>query len=73
MRSCVELMRKGGGGAIVNVVSTAESEGVQEAVAYTATKRPVIGMIKVTALELAQYGVRVNAVSTGAIATPSSR
>jgi 3alpha(or 20beta)-hydroxysteroid dehydrogenase len=70
MQASIKSLRRSQGGAIVNIASTAGIEGVRQAIAYTATKHAVIGMTKVAALELSEYGIRVNAVSPGAMATP---
>jgi 3alpha(or 20beta)-hydroxysteroid dehydrogenase len=68
MRACAGALCQAGG-AIVNVASTAGVEGVRHAIAYTATKHAIVGMTKVAALELAAFGVRVNALSPGPMAT----
>jgi len=64
-----EAMIERGGGSIVNTASTAGIRGLERRVAYCASKGAVIQMTKAAALDLAKYGVRVNAVSPGAVDT----
>lgn len=56
-------------GSIVNVASVAGMEGKQGGIAYGSSKAAVLLSTKTMALELGPYGVRVNAVSPGFIAT----
>jgi 3alpha(or 20beta)-hydroxysteroid dehydrogenase len=69
MRAAVSLMRSKGG-AIVNVCSTGGLRGFSGAFAYSASKWAIRGMTKVAALELADRGIRVNAVHPGLVDTP---
>lgn len=57
------------GGSLVGVASLAAIEGAARNQHYAATKGAVISMIKASAVELARYGVRANAVLPGWIAT----
>ena len=70
MRSVVAPMTRGGGGSIVNVSSVEGMFGGPFLVAYTASKFAVRGMTKVAAVELGQFGIRVNSIHPGAIDTP---
>ncbi len=70
MQAVVAPMRDAGGGSIVNISSIAGLEGVEGVVGYTATKWAVRGMTKSAALELGQYGIRVNSVHPGGVDTP---
>ncbi len=55
------------GGAIVNTASTAGLRGTAGVVAYIASKHAVIGITRTAALELADRGIRVNAVCPGPV------
>src|SRR5215212_2539478 len=57
-------------GRIVNVTSVHEHVPLQGAAPYVAAKHGLGGFTKVAALELAEHGIRVNAVAPGEIATP---
>jgi 3alpha(or 20beta)-hydroxysteroid dehydrogenase len=70
IQSVVPHMSGGGGGAIVNICSTAGLVGYANQGAYSATKWALRGLSKVAAAEYASVGVRVNAVFPGVIATP---
>jgi 3-oxoacyl-[acyl-carrier protein] reductase len=62
-----------GGGVIVNMASDAGKTGGGIPVAhYAATKAAIICMTKSAASELAEHGIRVNAVSPGVIETDMS-
>ncbi|WP_010300328.1 glucose 1-dehydrogenase [Kurthia senegalensis] len=68
MREVTASMQKAGGGSIVNISSINGLVG--GAVGYTDTKFAVRGMTKAAALNLSGYGIRVNSVHPGVIATP---
>jgi 3alpha(or 20beta)-hydroxysteroid dehydrogenase len=70
MKLATPLMEQSGGGAIVNISSTAGLRGTPRAFAYGATKWALRGMTKAAALELAPKGIRVNSVHPGPIDTP---
>ena len=61
------------GGAIVNVSSLAGRRGSIGQINYAAAKAGVIGLTMSAALELARYGVRVNAVAPGVVETDMTR
>lgn len=65
------MIERGTGGRII-MTSSIESIGpsVIGMSAYVASKHAVFGMVKSFALELAQYGISVNSVAPGMIATP---
>jgi len=59
----------GGGGAIVNLSSTAVRTGGMRIAPYVAAKAGIEGLTRALGVELAEEGIRINAVSPGIIAT----
>lgn len=66
-------MREGGVGSIVNIASVSGIRGNVGRVAYGASKGGVITMTKVMSVELAAFGIRVNAIAPGPVETPLVR
>lgn len=62
-------MKANGGGSIVNVSSTAGIDAGAGLVTYRATKAAVIHASRSIALDVAQYGIRVNCLVPGQIRT----
>ena len=65
-----QMLKQGGGGAIVNMASIVGQIGAAGAAAYSASKHGVIGLTKSAALETAKSGIRINAVCPAVIETP---
>jgi len=70
MRHVIPVMQKQKYGRIVNVASVGGIRGVQNQVAYVASKHAVSGMTKNAALEYGRDGITTNAIAPGAILTP---
>jgi NAD(P)-dependent dehydrogenase (short-subunit alcohol dehydrogenase family) len=70
LKHALEPMRRQGSGAIVNTASVAGRFGFRGLAAYCASKAGVIALTQVAAVENARFGIRVNAVSPGMVATP---
>lgn len=68
IKTVIPSMQKAGGGSIVNISSINGIVG--GAVGYTDTKFAVRGLTKAAAMECSHYGIRVNSVHPGVIATP---
>ena len=62
-----------GGGKIVNIASQASIIALDKHVAYGASKAGIVGMTQVLALEWAEYGINVNAVSPTVVLTELGR
>ncbi|MEN3325055.1 SDR family oxidoreductase [Mariniflexile soesokkakense] len=71
-REVVKIMKNHGGGNIVNISSMASQYGIPKVIAYTASKGAIEAMTRAMAVELAQYGIRVNCVAPGFIKTKMS-
>lgn len=69
IRAVVPSMRRGGGGVIVNTSSMTSEIAVSQLAHYTASKHAIHGLTKAAALELGEYGIRVNSLHPGMIRT----
>ena len=70
IKHAVPVMRKQGGGSIINNASIASHRSSQGTILYSAAKAAVAHITRLAGVELGPYGIRVNAISPGAIATP---
>jgi NAD(P)-dependent dehydrogenase (short-subunit alcohol dehydrogenase family) len=68
-----QMLKQGGGGAIVNTASIAGLIGLATSGHYVAAKHGVVGLTKTAAIEYAQDGIRVNCVNPGYIKTPMTK
>jgi len=66
------MLRLGKGGAIVNVSSQASLVGLKGHISYGSSKAALDNITRVSALELGQYGIRVNSVNPSVVMTPMS-
>jgi 3-oxoacyl-[acyl-carrier protein] reductase/meso-butanediol dehydrogenase/(S,S)-butanediol dehydrogenase/diacetyl reductase len=62
-----EMVRQGKGGRIINIASNASKQASAMGTAYSASKFAVLGITQASALDLAAYGITVNAVCPGPI------
>ena len=70
MKYEIQAMLGSGGGAIVNTGSVSSLRAAPYISAYVASKHALVGLTKVTALEYAEQGIRVNLVCPGVVRTP---
>lgn len=73
IRACVPLMKDCGSGSIINISSIYGIVGAPSAGAYIASKGAVRLMTKSCAVDLIQYGIRVNSIHPGVIDTPMTK
>jgi 3-oxoacyl-[acyl-carrier protein] reductase len=64
-----EVMRDAGGGNIIHISSVGGLRAHWRGLPYDVTKGAIDAMTRAMALELAAYGIRVNAIAPGAIRT----
>lgn len=68
--AALPLMKKQGGGRIINIASTHGLVASVQKSAYVAAKHGVVGLTKVIALENAETGITCNAICPGWVRTP---
>ena len=69
MKYAIPVMKQQGSGSIINNTSVAGLRTGFAATLYSTAKAGLIQLGKCTEMEVAQYGVRVNSISPGGIAT----
>ncbi len=73
IREVAKVMKDNGGGSIINTSSMVGSYGGKMQTAYSSSKFGINGLTKSCSKELGQYGIRVNAVAPGAVATDMAK
>ncbi len=72
-QACVPLMRRTGGGSIVNIASISGLRASTLRVAYGTSKAALIHLTKQQAVELGTLGIRANAVAPGPVETEMAK
>ncbi|MEI8325569.1 MAG: SDR family oxidoreductase [Betaproteobacteria bacterium] len=72
-QACAPVMRRTGGGAIVNIASISGLRASTLRVAYGTSKAALIHLTKQQAVELGNVGIRVNAIAPGPVDTEMSK
>ena len=72
MKHAVPIMKKQQSGSIINTGSIAGVTAGRGPIIYSTAKAAVVHLSKVTAMELGEHSIRVNALCPGYIATPLS-
>jgi NAD(P)-dependent dehydrogenase (short-subunit alcohol dehydrogenase family) len=67
------LVERGKPGAVVNLASSAAFRSSPRGVHYVSSKAGIVGFTRATALELARYRIRVNAIAPGTTDTAQPR
>ena len=67
-----QFIAQGSGGKIINVASMLSYQGGVRVPAYTASKSGVLGMTRALANEWARFGINVNAIAPGYMATKNT-
>lgn len=70
IQAVLPVMKRGGGGAIVNISSGAAMLGVHEFAVYAATKAAIAHFTRTLAPELRRTNIRVNSIGPGSVRTP---
>lgn len=68
-----QMVRQGGGGSIINITSISAARAYPGLAHYQCAKAGVFMLTRGMALELAPYGIRVNAIAPGLTATDINR
>lgn len=71
-REVVKIMRQHRGGSIINISSMASQYGLPKVIAYSASKGAIEAMTRSMAVDLAEFGIRVNCIAPGFIKTKMS-
>ena len=69
-RAVLPVMRAAGRGVVVNTCSVVASVGLVERAVYSASKGAVLALTRAMAVDELPYGIRVNCVSPGTVASP---
>ena len=69
IQEAARVMARSGGGAVVVTASTNAFWVEANLAAYNASKGGVVALVRTAALDLASYGIRVNAVAPGVVRT----
>ena len=72
-REAAKVMISRKRGCIINITSMAAIYGIPMVTAYTASKTAVLGLTRSMAVDLAEHGIRVNAIAPGFIDSPMLR
>ncbi|MFX1481850.1 MAG: SDR family NAD(P)-dependent oxidoreductase [Promethearchaeota archaeon] len=67
MKHVAPVMKKQGGGNIINISSVAGLRGISQNHPYSAAKAAVLQLTRTAAMELAYYKIRVNSICPGSI------
>jgi NAD(P)-dependent dehydrogenase (short-subunit alcohol dehydrogenase family) len=69
MKHAAPVMKRQGGGNIINISSVAGLRGISQNHPYSAAKAGVLQLTRTVAMELAYYKIRVNSICPGSIVT----
>jgi NAD(P)-dependent dehydrogenase (short-subunit alcohol dehydrogenase family) len=73
LKNEITIMKRSGGGKIINIASITGHIGMKNFLAYSTAKASIINMTKVAAIEQAANNIKINSISPATIDTPMIR
>ncbi|MCX6151415.1 MAG: glucose 1-dehydrogenase [Ignavibacteriales bacterium] len=70
MKYAIPLMKKTGGGSIINISSIAALVGLADRAVYSASKGGIIAMSRAAAIDHINDNIRINCIAPGTVDTP---